>query len=113
MTNTPMSILPAVVPIRITAPARNREALQRRLLADFCRMILMGGVPQPVEAVLPRELSALSPRLKQTLGHLMLGRTEKEIARQMEISVHTVHVYVKVLHKRFLVNNRSHLVARF
>lgn len=55
---------------------------------------------------------ALSPRLAETLNHLLAGRSEKEIAGQLKLSRHTVHVYVKALYRRFNVTSRAELFAR-
>ncbi len=54
---------------------------------------------------------SLAPRLKQTLGLLCEGKSEKEIANAIGISPHTVHNYVKALHQRFEVASRGELIA--
>ena len=53
----------------------------------------------------------LSPRESQTLGRLLKGFSEKQIALALSISRHTVHIYVKQLYRRFRVNSRSELLA--
>jgi DNA-binding CsgD family transcriptional regulator len=90
---------------------------RRRLVANFCLMlgeqmldkkrlvpdgkrVMLGGDP-------------LSPRQRQTLELLLIGHAEKQIAAQLSISRHTVHVYVKSLYKRFDVNSRGELLARW
>jgi DNA-binding NarL/FixJ family response regulator len=55
----------------------------------------------------------LSPRLRQTLEHLLRGDGEKQIAAKLGLSQHTIHVYVKSLHKHYSVCSRSELLARF
>ena len=55
----------------------------------------------------------LSPRERQTLELLLAGNSEKQIAARLAISRHTVHVYVKSLYKRFGVNSRPELLARW
>jgi len=52
-------------------------------------------------------------RLRETLAHILLGRSEKEIADRIGISCHTVHAYVKVLYDRFHVQSRAELMATF
>jgi DNA-binding CsgD family transcriptional regulator len=54
----------------------------------------------------------LPPRLSQTLGELLAGRSEKEIANRLELSRHTIHNYVKALHQRFEVSSRGELLAK-
>jgi len=56
--------------------------------------------------------TTLPPRLKQTLDELLAGASEKQIALKLELSQHTVHNYVKALHRRFDVNSRGELLAK-
>jgi DNA-binding CsgD family transcriptional regulator len=88
------------------------EAVQnrRRLVASFCLMLgeqMLDGKPL-VPAGEP-----LSRRERQTLELLLTGHAEKQIAAQLSISRHMVHVYVKSLYKRFDVNSRGELLARW
>lgn len=53
----------------------------------------------------------LSRQLRRTLARLVDGDSEKQIARRMNLSKHTVHDYVKELHKRFDVSSRGELLA--
>jgi DNA-binding CsgD family transcriptional regulator len=53
----------------------------------------------------------LPPRLQQTLKHLLTGDSERQIARKMQLSPHTVHDYVKALYTRFAVSSRQELTA--
>ena len=55
----------------------------------------------------------LSPRQRQVLMMLLAGQSLKEIARQLDLSDHTVGDYVKQLHKLFDVASRAELQARF
>ena len=59
-----------------------------------------------------RELK-LSPRLRQTLHRLLVGDSEKQVARHLALSKHTVHVYVKALYREYNVNSRGELLAKF
>ena len=54
---------------------------------------------------------ALSERELQTLMRLLQGDSEKEAAQCLGVSRHTVHVYVKSLHRRFDVHSRGELLA--
>ena len=95
---------------------------QRQLVADLCRLIAAqlgqptgsrgrGGMSGPSQAVLDR--LGLSARLRQTLEGLLAGEAEKQIAYRLELSPHTVHVYVKNLYRHFKVSSRGELLARF
>jgi DNA-binding NarL/FixJ family response regulator len=63
----------------------------------------------PVDPV----LAALSPRLTQVLDLLLLGDAEKQVARKLGLSPYTINGYVKDLYRRFGVNSRGELMARF
>lgn len=55
----------------------------------------------------------LTPRLSETLNHLLLGRSEKEIAAKLGLSRHTVHTYVTKLYRVHGVDSRAMLMAYF
>lgn len=82
---------------------------RRRLIADFCKML-----GARVRAVMPGACDdpGISPRERQTLGHLLAGDSEKQVARKLGISPHTVHVHVKRLYRHFEVSSRGELLAR-
>ncbi|HEV7302161.1 MAG TPA: LuxR C-terminal-related transcriptional regulator [Tepidisphaeraceae bacterium] len=91
--------------------------VKRRMLADFCRLIVASpeaSTPPPATfAQPPDDIADLPPRLRQTLAGLLEGDSEKQVARHLNISPHTVHVYVKALYKRFNVASRGELLARW
>lgn len=95
-------------------PENEREiAAHRQILADLCRTIgatLRGEVAR--NEVSP-QLPKLSPRKRQTLQRLLAGDSEKQIAKHLSVSPHTVHVYVKALYKGFDVQSRGELLAKF
>jgi DNA-binding CsgD family transcriptional regulator len=70
--------------------------------------------PQPAK---PRDALArarrLSPRERQTLACLLGGDGEKQVARAMGLSRHTVHAYVKSVYRHFQVDSRPALLAQF
>lgn len=53
----------------------------------------------------------LPPRLQQVLAGIKQGLPSKEIARRLNLSVHTVHDYVKELYRRFGVSSRAELLS--
>lgn len=55
----------------------------------------------------------LTDRQKQVLRAICRGLAEGQIAALLQISVHTVHVYVKQLFRKFGVESRSDLMAIF
>ncbi|MBN1908792.1 MAG: helix-turn-helix transcriptional regulator [Pirellulales bacterium] len=83
---------------------------QRRMLWLFIREIrlLLGkGL-----AIFGHSPGQLSPRLQQVLALLLDGDSEKQIARALGLSPHTVHTHVKRLHRYFQVASRGELLAR-
>lgn len=70
-----------------------------------------------LDEVAPKKLSpnltaGLSPRMRDTLQHLLGGDSEKEVAAKLDLSPHTVHIHVKNLYKRLGVCSRGELMAK-
>jgi DNA-binding CsgD family transcriptional regulator len=80
------------------------DARTRELVEIFHRETLWMHA-QPATATLP-------PRQRQVLERLARGASEKQIADELSLSPHTVHDYVKALHRRFGASNRAQLLAR-
>jgi len=59
---------------------------------------------EPTPDILPR-------RLRQTLGCLVEGDTERQVAARLGVSHATAHQYVTALYRRFGVNSRAKLLA--
>jgi DNA-binding CsgD family transcriptional regulator len=57
-------------------------------------------------------MSELPPRLAQTLEQLVKGDSEKQIAYELDLSQHTIHNYIKALHRRFAVSSRAELLSK-
>ena len=93
---------------------------RRRLLADLCRLIgaQVGAAaadptaPAASGGAAPPAADDLPPRMAEVLHHLLRGDSEKQVARRMRLSPHTVHGHVKVLYRRFGVSTRAELLAR-
>lgn len=88
-------------------PFTERERRLVELFHEECQFLR-----EPVSPVSPSVLRDLSPRLRDTLLGLSRGRSEKQVAADLGISPHTVHEYVKALHRHFGVQSRSELLAR-
>jgi|SRR6185295_5210639 len=63
-----------------------------------------------VSATEPRP-ETLAPRVRQTLGYLLEGDSEKQVARRLGISQTTAHEYVTALYRHFKVTSRAQLMA--
>lgn len=82
---------------------------QRRMVAKLCR--LLGS--RYSDKSLQGPGAELPMRLRQTLGRLLGGDSEKQIARHLGISPHTVHVYIKRIYRHYDVCSRGELLAHF
>jgi DNA-binding CsgD family transcriptional regulator len=56
-------------------------------------------------------IDSLPPRLREVLDLLSRGHSEKQVAADLDLSIHTVHDYVKTLHRRLRVQSRGELLA--
>lgn len=103
------------------APASATLDQRRRIVADLCKQLgraarlpvqrdANGHTPTPQVAI---EKLNLPPRQRQTLERLLQGDSEKQIALRLKLSPHTIHSYVKALHKRLAVSSRGELLSRF
>lgn len=61
----------------------------------------------------PADATQLSEGQKRVLDMLLKGKSEKEAARLLHLSPHTVHNHVKEIYKRMRVNSRPELLALF
>ena len=90
-------------------PFGPREVAILRLLHDEVGPLV--GVRLATEEHLCRD--GLSKRLRETLSLLLEGLSEKQVARELDLSVKTVHEYVGMLYKHFQVSSRGELLAYF
>jgi DNA-binding CsgD family transcriptional regulator len=90
-------------PVRSVSPAVSGEISP----------IVQPTAVHPQERVDPLSGVKMSPRMRQILQRLLSGDSEKQIAARLSISPHTVHTYVKRLHKTLGVASRGELLARF
>ncbi|MGK0188695.1 MAG: DNA-binding CsgD family transcriptional regulator [Verrucomicrobiales bacterium] len=75
--------------------------------------ILLSEVAWLHDGVSPKPMQNLSPRLNTVLNLIIQGHGRKEIADQLEISIHTLNDYIKELYKRFKVHSQVELIRRF
>jgi DNA-binding CsgD family transcriptional regulator len=94
-------------------PANHRSTLprdvMRQKLAVACQSMLAQVSPPKLS---PNLTAGLSPRMRDTLQHLLSGDSEKEVAAKLKLSPHTVHIHVKNLYKRLRVSSRGELMAK-
>lgn len=90
-------------------PFGSREVAILKLLHDEVGPLV--GVRLATEEHLCRD--GLSKRLRETLSLLLEGFSEKQAARELDLSIKTVHEYVGMLYKHFQVSSRGELLAYF
>ena len=83
---------------------------ERRLIALLHRELATLWRTEPLGPRDPR--ADLPTRLRQVLEHVTAGMSERQVAFRMGLSQHTVHSYLKVLHRRFGAASRVELIER-
>lgn len=84
--------------------------LDRNLLALFLLEVAPALLDRPPTAV-ARARRRLSRREREVLAALLRGASEKEVAADLGLTVHTVHQYVKAVYRAFGVGSRGQLLA--
>jgi two-component system response regulator FixJ len=104
----------AVKAMRLGAADFVEKPFEDEVLIDSIRSALTASAPIPTSEDVPDELSVrlatLSRRERQVLAGLVEGHTNKEIARQFDLSPRTVEVYRAKLMTKMQANNISELV---
>ncbi len=57
--------------------------------------------------------ASLTRRQREVLLGLIHGRGERQIALELNISVHTVHIYIKGIYEHYCVHTRTELFSKF
>ncbi|GAA4552424.1 helix-turn-helix transcriptional regulator [Amycolatopsis samaneae] len=77
-----------------------------------------GSVTVLVRAIPPRQMLdslggwyGITARERQVLGCLLDGAAAKQVARRLDVSVHTVHDHLKAVHHKLGVASRAELLA--
>lgn len=86
---------------RAKAAVREAHALVGPLLGG---PLARFGEPSP---------AGLPPRVRQVLRRLLEGDADKQVARRLGLSPHTVNQYVKLVYRHFGVASRPELLARW
>jgi DNA-binding CsgD family transcriptional regulator len=85
---------------------------------DFLHAVFVGLLPwlsqvwSEPQSDSQRRIASVPVRLRKVLACLLAGRSEKQTAAALRLSPHTVHTYVKKLHKHFQVSSRAELLLK-
>ena len=90
---------------------RERFSRSERRLIRMFHLEIAGHIGFSLAREPDHPLPDLPPRLKETLGCLLEGDSEKQVALRLGLSRHTVHQYVQDLHRRLGVGTRAELMA--
>ncbi|MAU00115.1 MAG: hypothetical protein CL608_23490 [Anaerolineaceae bacterium] len=85
-------------------------AANNPVTAEYARMVLTHCDPDT--ATPDPEIQPLSPRELEVLHHLAAGRTNRDIANEMVLSLNTIKAHTRRLYAKLDVNNRTQAVAR-
>jgi DNA-binding CsgD family transcriptional regulator len=69
--------------------------------------------PRISEAVPPEKFVGLTARQRTVLLHLLDGKSRKQIASQLRITLHTANDHIKAIYEHFQVSSATELAARF
>jgi DNA-binding NarL/FixJ family response regulator len=102
----------AISVIALHGALGERELTTRQLtLLEFVHTQVRRMIGGPLVSDTEPGPERLSPRLRQTLGFLLEGDSEKQVAARLGLSHATVHQYVTTLHRHFGVGSRAQLLA--
>jgi DNA-binding CsgD family transcriptional regulator len=99
---------------RLPLPGRGIVALHAaRAAGSGSEVAVIVDLARPVQvAAMLVDAYALTPRQRDVLGLLLLGRSMAQIASEAGISEHTANDHRKAIYARVGVNSRSELAAR-
>lgn len=91
-------------------------ARPREEFLESARSVLRSFHQSPAfEFILPRRPVEPEPtvtaRMRDVHARLLKGHSEKQIAKGLYLSHHTIHAYVKMLYRRYSVNTRAELMS--
>jgi DNA-binding NarL/FixJ family response regulator len=99
---TDMEKLPSLTSDILSGGAVITSTLALRVLRSF---------HEPVSDI-PLGLESLTSREKEILNELISGQSLKEVAIELDISMHTVQSHTKNIYRKLQVNNRIQLLKR-
>src|SRR4051812_29219856 len=87
---------------------QRQRAMVEFAVAEIRRLVELGHLALP-----PQIPQSLPPRLLQVLDRLLAGKTPKQIARELRLSLWTVREHMQRLYSRYKVSGRDELMSKF
>jgi DNA-binding CsgD family transcriptional regulator len=91
------------------AAAPPAYADKHSLIHWLCHSALGASMTSPSVESLTQQMP---PRVHETLKCFLAGKSEKETAKALGLSAHTVHHYSKMIYARLSVSSRAELLSR-
>lgn len=98
--------------VALAGASQRRVAAEHQAALEAVMPLLSRRVILAVGAMPSTESTWLTAREQQVLEHLVLGKSVRQIADDLERSPHTVHDHVKSLHRKLGASSRGELIAR-
>ncbi|MEP7188043.1 MAG: LuxR C-terminal-related transcriptional regulator [Roseiflexaceae bacterium] len=90
-----------------------QEAASRRMAPEYTRRVLAAFSHGPAKrAAQPTTLESLSERELEVLQHIAQGRTDREIADRLYLSLYTIKVHARNIYGKLGVHKRMQAVAK-
>jgi len=100
-------LLPLLQDLRKTLRENSSAPVPETFVSDLITML--GSAPAPNTST---EHVGLSPREREVIHELQLGSTNKEIARALDMTEHTVKFHFKNIFSKLGVDRRAHVLAK-
>jgi DNA-binding NarL/FixJ family response regulator len=104
---------PAGAPAGVLAPDATAEQLDAALRAVFAGLLVRSTATPEIRGFAPAEdMPLLTPREREILGLIGEGLSNKEMARRLGISVHTVKFHLEALFTKLDATSRAEAVTK-
>jgi two-component system nitrate/nitrite response regulator NarL len=104
---------PSGAPAGVLAPDATAEQLDAALRAVFAGLIVRTSAVPEARGFAPAEdMPLLTPREREILGLIGEGLSNKEMARRLGISVHTVKFHLEALFTKLDATSRAEAVTK-
>jgi two-component system nitrate/nitrite response regulator NarL len=104
---------PAGAPAGVLAPDATAEQLDAALRAVFAGLVVRSAVAPEAKGFAPADdMPLLTPREREILGLIGEGLSNKEMARRLGISVHTVKFHLEALFAKLDATSRAEAVTK-